>query len=119
MNHNLGGPGTTWDNLTPMFQNDNSLFNGQFERHVKTAVEQGNQVRFIVTANYGMTRSSDYASAPPAVQQVMDAETAVPNTVRYEASYVGTRRPGSPDLPSNTLTARVEKNLDSYEVAGS
>lgn len=63
LNDNLGGPGTTWSNLTPLSQQANSDHKTKFENPVKMAVQGktsgyssktlGTAENFSVKANYG------------------------------------------------------------------
>ncbi len=110
LNHNIGGPGDTWRNLTPLSQGANnrrgdSMLHG-FEKLVKDAVDAPRPadrkvVNFIVTANYTMpSRSSaaqealDNARAARsandkrrwlAVREVVQEEATVPRTVSLRA----------------------------------
>ncbi|MCP4289272.1 MAG: hypothetical protein GY792_33435, partial [Gammaproteobacteria bacterium] len=40
LNHNLGGPGNTWANLTPLTQKANQDHHADFESRVKRAVNE-------------------------------------------------------------------------------
>ncbi|MBX3607184.1 MAG: DUF4157 domain-containing protein [Piscinibacter sp.] len=59
LNHNIGGPGSTWQNLTPLSQESNNRGGiesmlGRFERPVKEELRAGKTVRnFHVRPNYG------------------------------------------------------------------
>jgi hypothetical protein len=75
LNDNLGGPGTTWDNLTPINSKANSDHKTNFENEVKMAVNGalsgssttrlGYMKGFTVVANYGR-------SEPPSLTQLKD-----------------------------------------------
>ncbi|QDF96874.1 hypothetical protein CJ010_10190 [Azoarcus sp. DD4] len=110
LNHNIGGPGDTWRNLTPLSQGANnrrgdSMLHG-FEKQVKDAVDapraaDRKQVNFIVTANYGMpARGGDAQRALAnaraaagdadkarwlAVREVVQEEANVPRSVSLRA----------------------------------
>lgn len=110
LNHNLGGPGDTWRNLTPLSQGANnrrsdSMLHG-FEKLVKDAVDAPRQqdrkiINFIVTANYSMpSRGSDAQQALEhartagsdnekrrwlAVREVVQEESTVPRNVSLRA----------------------------------
>lgn len=59
LNNHLGGTGNDWKNLTPLKGAVNGQHERNFERSVKTAVEQGKQVKnFSVTAVYGRGQDS-------------------------------------------------------------
>jgi len=63
LNENLGGPGSTWSNLTPISQAANGAHKNEFENRVKMAVngkkkgysdvKVGGMREFLVQANYG------------------------------------------------------------------
>ena len=75
LNDNLGGPGTTWANLTPINSKANSDHKTNFENPVKEAVNGklsgssattlGYMKGFSVVANYGRT-------APPSLTELKD-----------------------------------------------
>ncbi len=77
LNDNLGGPGDTWQNLTPLSQVANNRGGPRvshlrgFEEPVKGAVLiQRKQVNFMVTAKYGRKIRSD------AIARLLDPENA-------------------------------------------
>ncbi|MEN8132551.1 MAG: DUF4157 domain-containing protein [Pseudomonadota bacterium] len=140
LNHNLGGPGDTWRNLTPLSQGANNqrrdgMLHG-FEKMVKHAVDADRkQVNFIVTANYIMaSRSSEVQEAGNqarqatrdtdkrrwlAVKEVVQEEAFIPRTVSLHAYSLrpdGTRdeqlgrEPEVENIPSQDL------GLDRYRV---
>ena len=110
LNHNIGGPGDTWQNLTPLSQGANnrrgdSMLHG-FEKLVKDAVDaprvaDRKVVNFIVTANYSMpSRASEAQEALAnarratdeseksrwlAVREVVQEEVTVPRSVSLRA----------------------------------
>ncbi|MFL6654912.1 MAG: DUF4157 domain-containing protein [Sulfurifustis sp.] len=101
LNDNLGGPGTTWTNLTPLTQRANnraadSMLH-RFETPVKNAVQAGKRVNFTVTASY--TRSHPLAARIPALQaspnpddqviaSIIRAEQYVPTTLQCDSKEV-------------------------------
>src|SRR5690606_8894871 len=80
LNDNLGGPGSTWGNLTPLTVAANGAHKNEFENDVKTAVNGtparganpsskfGSVSNFSVIANYGR-------SLPPAYSLLVNMET--------------------------------------------
>ncbi|GAB3255299.1 eCIS core domain-containing protein [Chitinimonas naiadis] len=145
LNHNLGGPGTTWTNLTPLSQGannrrDTSMLHG-FEKLVKDAVDADRPanrkiVNFVVTANYNMpSRTSDANRALAnaraartdaekrrwlAVREVVQEEASVPNNVSLIAHTLrpdGTRdaQIGSGDAVENIPSG--ERDINQYGVS--
>jgi hypothetical protein len=97
LNHNLGGPGGSWTNLTPLTQNANNRaldsMLREFETPVKTRVDAltGNQaVNFEVTARYGRSHplmglvpQLRTSSSPDdhTIADIIEAERSVPLTI--------------------------------------
>ncbi|MFA5082929.1 MAG: DUF4157 domain-containing protein [Hydrogenophilaceae bacterium] len=105
LNDNLGGPGNTWLNLTPLTQAANNSNSASmlhaFESHVKRTVleRSGTALNFIVTAQYGgRDRSAEIARLrDPAtggserdrlVADIIEAEQAIPTAMRCQATLV-------------------------------
>jgi len=101
LNHNLGGPGNTWDNLTPLTQFANNRANDSmlktFEKPIKDATENGEAINFAVTANYG--RSHPLASKVAKYKEsensdvtlvgnIIDAEKYVPVSLNCKGSKI-------------------------------
>jgi hypothetical protein len=96
LNHNLGGPGNTWKNLTPLSRDGNKQHLQQFEEAVKVKVlEKGGVVNFVVSANYGgrsetgarvaKEPAETFAARQEAADQVRQAEAQVPNSLDCSA----------------------------------
>lgn len=122
LNEQLGGPGNTWQNLTPLTREGNADHFERFERAVKAAVNGSSgdydprvalagareAVRFIVTANYvqrdtAVARShlvTGWADKPQAekdaILDVMRAEASVPETLTCTAEGTNFRMSSSP-----------------------
>ncbi len=122
LNEQLGGPGNTWQNLTPLTREGNADHFERFERAVKAAVngssgdydprvalaEPREAVRFIVTANYvqrdtAVARSqhvTGWADKPQAekdaILDVMRAEASVPETLTCTAEGTNFRMSSVP-----------------------
>jgi hypothetical protein len=58
LNMNLGGSGTTMENLTPITGSANTTHESQAEHNVKEAVTAGNIVEYSVTAQYNRSKST-------------------------------------------------------------
>lgn len=85
LNHNLGGPGSSWDNLTPLTQEGNNRSSDSmyyaFEKKVKTALldDKREVTGFKVTIQYGApSRSADIAA--------IDAELQKPSLNKAKAT---------------------------------
>lgn len=144
LNHNIGGPGNTWSNLTPLSQGANnsrtdSMLHG-FEKHVKDAVDAPDPaarkvVNFIVTANYGMpSRDADARTALEraraaandgdkrrwlAIREVVQEEQTVPRNVSLLAYTLNSdggrdRQLGTGADVDNVPAA--DRNIDNYGV---
>lgn len=144
LNHNIGGPGDTWRNLTPLSQGANnrrsdSMLHG-FEKQVKDAVDapraaDRKQVNFIVTANYGMpARGGDAQRALAnaraaagdtdkarwlAVREVVQEEANVPRSVSLRAYAL--KADGTRDRPLGSVTEvenipAAEQDIGQYGV---
>ena len=139
LNHNIGGPGNTWQNLTPLTQEannraDDSHLRG-FEADVKQAVLHAptpRAVHFVCVANYGRgARESDaqkfedpadpqYARLGKAdaetVAKIIRAEVHVPLSVDCRARELdATGRPGT-EVWSHKVDNDIKTGLDKYTV---
>jgi len=144
LNHNIGGPGDTWSNLTPLSQGANnsrsdSMLHG-FEKHVKDAVDapdpaERKAVNFIVTANYGMpSRDSDARNALEraraaandsdkrrwlAIREVVQEEATVPRNVSLRAYTLNSDGGRDRQLGSGADVDNVpssDRDIDNYGV---
>jgi hypothetical protein len=129
LNENLGGPGNTWSNLTPLTQGANGQHKNQFENAVKIAVNGqpsgysgttlGNVKSFSVQANYGrglapivsilenpaLESPQDLPAGidPLDMAKVLTAEQYVPNSLTCYAEITpqgGTSTPLSVTIPN-------------------
>ncbi len=145
LNHNLGGPGNTWQNLTPLSQGANnrrsdSMLHG-FEKLVKDTVDAPDPanrkvVNFIVTANYGMPnrgadaqRALDRAKAATAadekrrwlaIREVVQEEATVPRSVSLHAHTLKSDGSRDQQIGSGNDVVNIptgETNIDQYGVA--
>jgi phage-related protein len=139
LNDNLGGPGSTWDNLTPLTQAANSDHKNNFENTVKQVVngttgpyaaptpQQAQQrnlrsVNFVVTARYGQpARPADIEylrdQANPDLDDVADiieAENTIPVALDCQArELLPDGQPGN-TLRAYTVDNRVDARVDDY-----
>jgi hypothetical protein len=101
LNHNLGGPGGSWTNLTPLTQAANnraidSMLH-EFETPVKKKVDEGGRVDFTVTATYErrhpMARQlsqleSSRREEDRIIAEIVRAEQHIPSTLECESREV-------------------------------
>ncbi len=91
LNHNIGGPGSTWSNLTPITQFTNNRADDSmlkvFETPIKDATTAGEAITFSVTAQYGRShplaaKAAKWKSDPDKdvslMGKVIEAEKFVP-----------------------------------------
>lgn len=64
LNQRLGGPGTSWGNLTPISRSANGLHESQVESVVKNAVDAGKVMRYEVRVVYGRSASPLLSQIP-------------------------------------------------------
>lgn len=112
LNHNLGGTGRDWKNLTPLTGIANDVHESTVEARVKNAVNAGNIVSYSVRAVYGRSRAT---STDPEIQEIMNEEVNVPMRLICQADVVTLRADGrtvassAPLVPADTV---VENNID-------
>ncbi|MFI0895167.1 DUF4157 domain-containing protein [Streptomyces sp. NPDC020983] len=89
LNEQVGGPGNTMSNLTPLCKSANSAHHAKVEKSVKAEVlTNGNVVEYAVTADYGThPAGSDFAPLPSAVESDIDANYAAKLAGKVEAEY--------------------------------
>jgi phage-related protein len=126
LNNNLGGPGTTWANLTPLSRSGNSQHEVQVESKVKTAVDAGSIIRYKVVPNYpgkaNPLKTSIIATADPqrkAKGDIIDAESKIPNELgcsvfEFDPATKKEKALFSKDVPNKIENTKPEH----YEVAG-
>ncbi|TQE39015.1 DUF4157 domain-containing protein [Streptomyces ipomoeae] len=85
LNENLGGPGNTLDNLTPLTKTGNSNHLHMAEAQVKKEINNGNIVEYEVKAVYGRVTGAGLG-ATGAVAADIDANYATKIPERLEAS---------------------------------
>lgn len=125
LNHNLGGTGASWQNLTPLTQNSNNRamesMLKQFETPVKEAVEKKAELTFNVKVNYGrsvplaaeaqkLIKESD--PERQLVGRIILAEQFVPLTLDCTASKLDPAEK-KPATPFKTVSVKNEiQNTD-------
>jgi hypothetical protein len=118
LNHNLGGTGYEWKNLTPLTRQANSEHERIAEARVKTAVNAGNIVFYKVTAQYGRSVPT---STEPAIQEIMQEEQYVPTRLVCEAHMIN---PVNNNARTNlvpagtTINNAIDQNPESYDLIG-
>jgi hypothetical protein len=94
LNQQLGGPGNTWGNLTPLSRVGNAQHEERVESRVKTAVQAGKTVRYEVQVIYGRSASPLLAQTPAGTtdpvlankRKVLLQETHVANALHCAAT---------------------------------
>lgn len=139
LNDNLGGPGNTWDNLTPLTQAANSDHKNHFEKFVKLAVNGSEgaysaptaaqaqarnlkTVNFVVTARYGQaSRQADIAylraqGNPDADDkaEIIEGEQAIPVALDCAAHEVLPTGVAGPSVAGHTVDNEIDTQLDHY-----
>ena len=137
LNDNLGGPGNTWDNLTPLTQAANSDHKNRFEKFVKltvngtegaystpTALQARNlkTVNFIVTARYGQSsRAADIAylraqgnADADDKADIIEGEQAIPVALDCAAHEVLATGAAGPNVARHTVQNQIDTDLDHY-----
>jgi hypothetical protein len=101
LNHNLGGPGNTWANITPLTRSANSTMSAQFEEKVKEALgsKGTTAIAFEVRVTMGRPqrpkavaelRSEDNPDEEDRqIADVIEAETWVPTRISGDAYKLG------------------------------
>ncbi|MBV8645742.1 MAG: DNA/RNA non-specific endonuclease [Candidatus Eremiobacteraeota bacterium] len=92
LNNELGGPGNTMDNLTPITRSTNTTHFTKIEKDVKAAVENDDIVEYRVRPNYNIHPNfNDLGNNPPVgVQpylQYMAGEVGADYTVYHKTNY--------------------------------
>jgi hypothetical protein len=120
LNHNLGGTGTDWKNLTPLTGIANGIHERTVEARVKTAVDAGNIVFYSVRAVYGRSVAT---STDPDIQEIMNEEQHVPLRLVCQADLVTLgpdgRTPAStaPLVPAGTIIPNtVDQSPAAYQL---
>lgn len=123
LNHNLGGTGKKWENLTPLTRQANSRHENIAEARIKNAVDTGNIVSYSVKANYGRSIPK---SDNKIIQAIMNEEAKVPISITCHAELI------TPDemslqkakkrvdlVPQNTVIPNnIEQTDDAYDLKG-
>ncbi len=128
LNDNLGGPGDTWSNLTPLTQEANNRARDShlhgFEKDVKEAVlKKGKAVSFVCTANYGRP-SRETATPNPdadspddlAIAAIIRAEQHVPFTLDCKAQVLDEEAVPGKTVWRHAVKNDIETDEDSYHL---
>nr|WP_321465819.1 DUF4157 domain-containing protein [uncultured Desulfobulbus sp.] len=139
LNDNLGGPGSTWNNLTPLTQAANSDHKNRFEKFVKLAVNGSEgpyneptpdqararnlkTVNFVVTARYGQqARAADIAyfrdqGGQDATDKadIIEGEQAIPVALDCAAHEIRSDGTAGGPVARHTVDNRIDTTLDHY-----
>ncbi|MEL6335333.1 MAG: DUF4157 domain-containing protein [Pseudomonadota bacterium] len=129
LNDNIGGPGTTWSNLTPLTQeannrSDQSHLRG-FEQHVKRAVlDEDRAVNFVCVANYGRSQREAQAQRfedlggdnNRTIAAIIREEHKVPTTVDCSARELNEEGAPGNEVWQFTVNNTIATDDPSYSV---
>ncbi len=123
LNHNLGGTGKDWKNLTPLTRDANSAHEHIAEARVKNAVSAGNIVYYKVEAQYGRGAAS---ASNKTIQEIMTEEAHVPLKLVCEAEMVTPADVSNDGKESRTnlvpkgtvIENTVDQNAKNYDLTG-
>lgn len=129
LNQNLGGPGNTWDNLTPLSGKTNNWSDEShlklFEKPVKDAVKDGATIDFSVEAVYGQPDRKKEIQELRAKNtpedttkaEIIEAERNIPNKLVCNAAIVPAAKSQAPfPLTNLVITNEFQTDLNSYQV---
>lgn len=136
LNHHLGGPGSTWANLTPITRSANTRMSGQVEEPAKTAVQDPAvasltyNVRAVYPRNLADNsarleeiRQQSAGATPPAdliaKRQVLEAEQGLPEQVLCTVTKQLTDGSEATLVRDHPVSNNVEdSSLDQYQIEG-
>lgn len=130
LNQQLGGPGNTWGNLTPLSRSGNAQHEEQVESRVKTAVESGKTIKYEVRVDYSRSASSLLSQAPatavdPVIQnkrkvllQEANVATQLVCTVTEWDLATGQAKPGGLAFTRPVPNQIEDGSLADYNVPG-
>jgi DNA uptake protein ComE-like DNA-binding protein len=104
LNMKLGGPGNTWDNLTPITRSANSNHESIAEARVKNAVDAGNIVKYSVTAEYNRPSNTKSLESAINASNITEDKDTVKEIIRAEAN-----------VPTRLLCTATMKNPKTNE----
>ncbi len=131
LNQQLGGPGNTWGNLTPLSRSGNAQHEEQVESHIKNAVQSGKTIKYEVRVQYNRTASPLLTQVPenatsPVLRnkrKVLLQENHVPSALECTATEwdINTDqvKAGGFSLPAKSIPNIIESSsLADYNVPG-
>jgi hypothetical protein len=128
LNHNLGGPGSAWRNLTPLTQaaNNRALDSmlHEFEDPVKKKVSAGGRVNFTVTATYnrrhpmaGQVAELQASRDDRTIAEIIRAEQYIPTTLECESYEVLVSGEQRKEVAKHTVKNVIEDvSTDDYQL---
>jgi DNA/RNA non-specific endonuclease len=128
LNENLGGPGNTWGNITPLSRKGNAQHETQVESAVKSEVESSKIVRYEVQARYGRAVGALLGQIPANPtddvlknkRKVVEVEQWVPSSLLCKAYTVDAsgKKTGGFTLTKEVVNQVESSSLDDYIVSG-
>ncbi len=127
LNDNVGGPGNTWANLTPLTRSANSNHESSFEKPVKDAVAANKIISLNVKANYGRSARDDVARTYQAhgnpddlqIAAILRAERAIPLSLTVEAHEIdaeGKNLAGGKKIGPKTVDNSIIEDPELYQL---
>jgi hypothetical protein len=127
LSNKLGGPGTTWQNLAPLRQEDNQAHESSVERPIKDGTEEGKVFKYTVDTIQGsQVHGGDVNEADVApgqdvemVRRVRQAEQHIPRAFQCNASELdeNTLEPKSGGISIGmSILNQVDTNIAHYNV---
>jgi hypothetical protein len=134
LNHNIGGPGNAWSNLTPLTQSANNRaldsMLRQFETPVKTAAAglgKGEGIHFVVTARYGRSHPLGGAVSKlrtsgnpddPVIADIIEAEKYVPVSIECQANKLTAAGKDGAKIGTGPIDNKIEdKRIEDYHLS--
>ena len=125
LNQKLGGPGNTFDNLTPITRSANGTHESLVEHNIKNAVDNGNRVEYTVTPTYGR----DVEAAKNAVKksnigdkdkvkEIIEEEQYVPTGLNCEANLLNPTNDSKTQIISKTIPNNIDQSPKAYDLVG-
>lgn len=117
LNHNIGGTGKEWENLSPITRVANKQHEYIAESNVKTAVKAGNIVYYKVEVEYGRSRAKSKVAKH---DKIMEEETKVPLKFICVADMINPEtNEKTPLVPKGTVIENdVDQSENAYDLTG-
>ena len=126
------GPGNTWENLTPMSESGNQLFERNIEKVIKKGIRQGKVFKFTVKVVYGarndkqklinlIGKSQDLQGIKDRKKRIVEAEDFVASQLvctLIELNPDGTEKSGGVKMVNEIINNDIRRQISMYRVKG-